>query len=359
MYSVSIPLEGFNSSGGLRIITQIANYLSDKGLSVEIIVPNYSSFNYYGINSEVKIRIINTPDGLMSKLYYFLFLMFKSVSKSNDIVIATGFRTPFYIFFSTIVNFSRAKTLYIIQHYEISSQIKFQNKSTFFPYFLNLYLAKIGYNLPSTKIAVSNWIKNKLNSPSINVIPNGIDLNVFKINNLINNRNCLSIGVVGSNKVIKGYQVIVDAIIKLDDSLKSKLVLNIMSNDKIYLPDGIKCNLYVPKNDLEIADFYNQCNIFIFGSYEEGFGLPPLEAMACGCAVISSDCGGVRTFLDEECSLLFEPGNSNDLLDKLHIFLTNSFELENCRQNGIEKVKNFSIEQMLKSYLNIIYSMNL
>lgn len=356
MYSISIPLEGFNSSGGIRVITQIANYLSDNGFIVEVTVPDYSSKCYYKFNRSVIIKVVKTPDGWFSKLYYFLYLMFNSVKINNGIAIATGFRTPFYIFFSKCINFSRANTLYIIQHFEISSQIKFQNKNSFFIYFINFLLAKIGYNLPSTKISVSNWIKLKLNSSRIKVIPNGIDLKIFQINNPVQNRNYFSIGIVGSNKAIKGYDIILDALSNLDESLKSKILVNIMSIDDIRLPSGINFKLYVPNNDQEISHFYNQSNIFLFGSYEEGFGLPPLEAMACGCAILSSDCGGVRTFLDGSCSLFFEPGNSNDLLNKLNFLFKNRSDLERQRINGIEKANNFSLDCMLKSYLEIVNS---
>ena len=58
-----------------------------------------------------------------------------------------------------------------------------------------------------------------------------------------------------------------------------------------------------------MADFYHRCDVFVFPSLAEGFGLPALEAMACGCAVITTECGGVSTFAqpDENC-LMVPPG---------------------------------------------------
>jgi len=51
---------------------------------------------------------------------------------------------------------------------------------------------------------------------------------------------------------------------------------------------NVKC--IKPKNDKEIAFYMNKSHIFISTSWWEGFGLPPLEAMACGCAVILTKC---------------------------------------------------------------------
>lgn len=63
----------------------------------------------------------------------------------------------------------------------------------------------------------------------------------------------------------------------------------------------------------EIAYYMNLSHIFISTSWWEGFGLPPLEAMACGCAVILSNSGGVNEYaqLDDNC-LMFDPRNEKN-----------------------------------------------
>ena len=45
-----------------------------------------------------------------------------------------------------------------------------------------------------------------------------------------------------------------------------------------------------------MASFYRRCGLFVLSSRMEGFPLPPLEAMACGCAVLTTACGGTEEY---------------------------------------------------------------
>lgn len=62
-------------------------------------------------------------------------------------------------------------------------------------------------------------------------------------------------------------------------------------------------------DEAAMANFYRACDVFIFPSRAEGFGLPPLEAMASGAAVILTDCGGVSTYAEHEKNCLMVPVN--------------------------------------------------
>jgi glycosyltransferase involved in cell wall biosynthesis len=61
----------------------------------------------------------------------------------------------------------------------------------------------------------------------------------------------------------------------------------------------------------DIDGFFSFCDIFVFPSRVEGFGLPPLEAMARGATVVLSDCGGVREYAEPEHNcILVPPGDA-------------------------------------------------
>lgn len=71
---------------------------------------------------------------------------------------------------------------------------------------------------------------------------------------------------------------------------------------------------YVPMDDLPI--FYNAADIFCYPSFYEGFGLPPLEAMACGTPTISANTTSIPEILGED-SIYIDPSDVEDMALKL------------------------------------------
>jgi glycosyltransferase involved in cell wall biosynthesis len=80
--------------------------------------------------------------------------------------------------------------------------------------------------------------------------------------------------------------------------------------DPVPLPTGHPAEAVVAPSEPAMADFYRRCDVFVFPSLAEGFGLPALEAMACGCAVVTTACGGVDSFARPEVNcLMVRPGD--------------------------------------------------
>ncbi len=109
--------------------------------------------------------------------------------------------------------------------------------------------------------------------------------------------------------------------------------------------------------DSDLRALYNLADVFVLPSYFEGFGLPVVEAMACGTPVISSD----RSSLPEvvgSAGALFNPDKVDALSDLLYNILTNQELRKNMSKMGLEQVKKFSwrrtAEQTLKVYEKIL-----
>ena len=96
---------------------------------------------------------------------------------------------------------------------------------------------------------------------------------------------------------------------------------------------------YVPEQDL--LELYNLCELFVFPSLHEGFGLPCLEAMACGAAVIASD----RTSLPEVVgnhNALFDPTSPREISRAIERYLTDDSRLDGLKRHGLQQARKFS-----------------
>ncbi|MGE0641936.1 MAG: glycosyltransferase family 4 protein [Thermoanaerobaculia bacterium] len=91
----------------------------------------------------------------------------------------------------------------------------------------------------------------------------------------------------------------------------------------------------------DLVDTLRAATIFVYPSYYEGFGLPALEAMACGVPVIVAD----RSSLPEvvgDCGLQFDPDDANELLAALVRWLDAPEELESAARCGARRARDFT-----------------
>lgn len=98
---------------------------------------------------------------------------------------------------------------------------------------------------------------------------------------------------------------------------------------------------FLPNEDLVVL--YNLCTLFIFPSLYEGFGLPPLEAMACGAPVIGSNITSVPEVIGWE-EALFDPHDPKAIATKMQQALTDEGFRAALRAHGLRQSKNFSWE---------------
>lgn len=102
----------------------------------------------------------------------------------------------------------------------------------------------------------------------------------------------------------------------------------------------------------EVIGFYRSADIFMAIGYPEGFALPPLEAMACGCAVIGFTGGGAGEFMiDGETALVSPDGDAQSLARCLERILTLDSLKEKIRSSGTAKARQYSLERMERELL--------
>jgi glycosyltransferase involved in cell wall biosynthesis len=107
---------------------------------------------------------------------------------------------------------------------------------------------------------------------------------------------------------------------------------------------------YVAEEDLPA--YYSGAECFVLPSYYEGFGFPPLEAMACGCPVIASN----RASLPEitgGTAIEFDPDDIEELANSLREVLTNRELRENLINRGLRWASEFSWEKTASETLEV------
>jgi glycosyltransferase involved in cell wall biosynthesis len=127
-----------------------------------------------------------------------------------------------------------------------------------------------------------------------------------------------------------------------EDSLKAAVEHGV--EDKVRFTD------FVPDEDL--PGLYTLSTCFVYPSFFEGFGIPPLEAMQCGSPVIT----GNRTSLPEvvgDAGILVDPFDVTSIADAIDRLLGDSQLREGLRRKGFERAKLFSWKRAARETLDI------
>jgi|TARA_B100001964_G_C14139747_1_gene556852 glycosyltransferase involved in cell wall biosynthesis len=350
---VYFPLLGFNRSGGVSIIVSIANYLSETGYYVSVGVPDYNSEIFYKLRKNVNVKVVPTVGGkFLGKLIYFGKQIM--IIPQSTIVIATSYKTAYFIFISKLLFFWRkSRVIYIIQHYEPLSQVMFNDNYGRLFKRLAYYFAALTYHFGFEMVTVSSWIKEMIGNEGIKVIPNGINLNIYK--NHPRDFNGKKRYVIGFNyrsakwKGEKLYKKVYNELLLMD--IYEIVIITSDETVNNYFPKA-KC-IYV-ENERDIVNFYRNCDIFLYLSSIEGFGLPPLEAMACGCVVLLTDSGGVMEYAFNDFNSLIVEYDKDYIINKLVNLTKNKTVMQKLSINAVNSSRNYSIDKMLKTYKEYI-----
>lgn len=104
--------------------------------------------------------------------------------------------------------------------------------------------------------------------------------------------------------------------------------------------------------DEQLPIVYNLANVFVFPSYYEGFGLPALEAMACGTPVASSDTSSLPEVI-EEAGVFFSPENHKMLAQLLEQILTDSAYHQDLSAKGVARASQFTWKRSAEIALSV------
>lgn len=358
---ITLVLPAVYGTGGIKVVYEYARRLKRRGYDVTVYVP-IKAYNMHRGKCHVDFlkQIYATFKVLKS---VFVDKLPQKVGKENDVKIkavwkiADGFLQDADVIIATAwctaydinkLKISKGKKLYFVQGYEIWDNLDYGMNS---------------YRLPLKKIAIATWIKEKLitecgcGEDDIEIVNNGIDTKKYFLSEEKDvNKNkeatisCLMLDHTLEKKGVKYGIAAFMAAKKAVPNLRLKM-FGIKKSK--YVPDGI--DYYKDPNQDELVKLYQQSDIFIFPSLEEGWGLTPIEAMACGCAVVATNVGCMLDIgVNNENVVLSDCANVGSLADGI-IKLAQNTEFRNkIAMNGYKTVQMLDWDRATDKFEKII-----
>ena len=347
---ITFVLPGFVSvpMGGIKVIHEYANRLAQHGHNVTLVYPMRIQTNALYQLKKAIIKLFDNLNGSEKILYYtpdpkVAVLVVKTISPKyipdGDAVIAVGWQTAEPV---AELPESCGKKFYFLQSFET--------------YFRNKKQVLATYHLPLHKIAISQWIIDKLNAIGENAdgrIPNAINPLEFFIENQNDSRTNQILSLYHPAK-IKGAKETLAVLISLKKLYPNLSATLITARRPLHLiPSWI--NIIVKPSIRELRNIYNQSMIFLHASHWEGWPLPVMEAIACGCAVVAAENNGVKEYLVHEKNALLAPvKDTRTLAENIQLLLENDQLRKTLVRHGLQTIAQFSWETSTDILENIL-----
>lgn len=197
------------------------------------------------------------------------------------------------------------------------------------------------YRLEMKNIVIAKWLEKIVQDSGADcvLIPNGIDFDVFNINIPIASRKGHTVSMLYHDQVHKGSVYGIAALEKLKERYPD-LQATLFGVPK--RPDDLpKWIQYIQSaTQPQLRQVYNQSKIYLCPSTKEGFGLTGAEAMACGCAYVASDYGGVHEYAtDGRNVLLSPPKDVEGLVEHISYLFDHDDERIKLARQGYEDIQ--------------------
>lgn len=349
-------------SGGVKVVSQHVKLLNEIGYETLLITKNTQiELNLTEINLYDKPTLIQGEDDI----------------PDCDIYIGTMFNDVKWLF-----QMGKQKIVHLCQGYEPIDYISRIEKEAITEKYLRKGLASVWrhvdtlkfkrrvkqiesiYALPTIKAAVSRHLVELIQRryhQKCFLIQNGIDANIFYPNEerIWCKNGKIKILSVGPTQVgFKGIPDVLQSIRILREKgvpVEFTRVSPLPPSEREEVGKVVD-QYYINLKEKEMAELYRSMDIFISSSLEgEGFGLPAMEALACGVPSILTEISSYQNFDARRDFAYFVPTHRPDrIAEGVLAFVKDRGLRERCQKRGIDVAKGFTLERTKKDLLNFM-----
>ncbi len=328
------------ASGGIRVVFEHANRLAARGHNVEIWTLNpFNDELPFPITVPVKYVPCDF-DNSRQKLIGFNPNSIQTLEP--DIYVACSFPVAYGCNI-----FPKARSFWFMQHDET---ISFLDSAS--PTELAADTFEQALQLPLTILCNSSWVESEVHKKyqvQATVIPMGIDRTQFLPSRpSIDNGQHPTVLAIYNGQIWKGLKDLYYALALLS-TIKPDLKLLLISALPIedMISDEHVDVLLSPSQDA-LKHIYASADVFVSSSWAEGFGLPGLEALACGIPLVTTDSGGIREYaVSNETAVIVPPRDPRALAEGIAKALDDKDLRKRLIENGLVKASEFGWDKTI------------
>lgn len=259
--------------------------------------------------------------------------------RKSDISMATAWPTAYDVH---KLDRDKGAKFYFIQGYEIWDDIK---------------LVQNSYRLPLKLITISSWLTNILRFDlNVNVeaeIHNGIRLDRFYPPDTKRD-NPVTISMLYHEWKPKGAFDGLKAFSKIKNEFPEIRIMLFGMFDKPEVDFDLE--YYQNPSYTQLLSLYQSSHIFLFPSHGEGWGMTPMEALACKCAVVGTHIGCIKEIYNGKNIFIIKPGSPEGAYLGLKSLILNSEERERLAEEGFKTIQDHNWHNSALKLQNVFFN---
>jgi glycosyltransferase involved in cell wall biosynthesis len=287
---ITFVLPGVSLNGGIRVVAVFAEHLSAEGHEVTVVAPRSGM----PLRRKVKFLLMGRgwPNPHFQNSYFdggrvkpHILESWRPVAEHDvpdaDVIVATFYNTAHWV--HRLSPQKGAKAI-LIQNYEVE-----EGKTN--------PALDATWRMPMHKIVISKWLldlaRDRFGDANASLVPYGINFEQFSAPPR-EKQKVPAVGLLYGKSWYKGCRTSLAAFKKAAANFSACRLVCFGAEQPgpiaLRLPHGAEFHFRPPQDRLK--DLYRQCDVWLCGSNREGFHMPPMEAMACRCPVVSTRVGG-------------------------------------------------------------------